>query len=67
MIGNLATMPSTLHVDGDQDWDSPIEHHVIPECANPLADARKHDPHLSKYFFRQRVTSQSRHPNMHYQ
>ncbi|KAI6238210.1 hypothetical protein M3Y99_00720000 [Aphelenchoides fujianensis] len=40
--------------------------HIIPEHTNPLADARKHDPHLGKYFFRQRVTSQSRHPSYHY-
>lgn len=54
---------------------------IIPECGNnmdidrlatcliaenPLDDARKHDPHLTKYFFRQRVTSQSRHPSLHY-
>lgn len=64
MIGNMTTMPSTLHVDGEPDFD---HDHVIPECDNPLDDARNYDPHLSKYFFRQRVSSQSRHPNMHYQ
>ncbi|KAF7627171.1 Phosphatase tensin-type domain-containing protein [Meloidogyne graminicola] len=28
-------------------------------------DPRFNDPHFRKYFFRQRVTSQSRHPNVH--
>lgn len=30
-------------------------------------DPRYHDPHLKNFFFRQRVTSKSRHPSQHYQ
>lgn len=30
-------------------------------------DPRLSDPNLKKFFFRQRVTSQSKHPNIHYQ
>ncbi|KAI6180871.1 Phosphatidylinositol 3,4,5-trisphosphate 3-phosphatase and dual-specificity protein phosphatase PTEN [Aphelenchoides besseyi] len=55
MSGNLATVDSTAGST-----------HFIPEDLNPLADARKHDAYLCKYFFRQRVTSQSRHPSVHY-
>ncbi|KAH7725458.1 daf-18 protein [Aphelenchoides avenae] len=29
-------------------------------------DPRYHDPHLKNFFFRQRVTSKSRHPSQHY-
>lgn len=32
-----------------------------------LDDPRFQDPHLKKFFFRQRVTSKSRHPSQHYQ
>lgn len=28
---------------------------------------RINDPHFGKYFFRQRVTSHSKHPNVHHQ
>lgn len=30
-------------------------------------DPRMGDPHLKKYFFRQRITSKSKHPSVHYQ
>lgn len=32
-----------------------------------VEDPRLDDPHLRKYFFRQRVTSKSRHPHIHHQ
>jgi hypothetical protein len=63
--GNLCTGPPA--VQSAPDSLDTLEAHFVPECLNPMADARIHDPHLSKYFFRQRVTSQSRHPNIHYQ
>lgn len=31
------------------------------------SDPRSSDPHLKKFFFRQRVTSSSKHPGIHYQ
>ena len=44
------------------------------ECSTPISPQQKHfvgdprlcDPHLSKFFFRQRVTSKSRHPSVHH-
>uniref|UniRef100_A0AC34Q2S3 Phosphatidylinositol-3,4,5-trisphosphate 3-phosphatase n=1 Tax=Panagrolaimus sp. JU765 TaxID=591449 RepID=A0AC34Q2S3_9BILA len=42
----------------------------IPPAENPNQifrnDPRFSDPHLKKYFFRQRITSTSRHPNSHH-
>lgn len=37
------------------------------KCTTNLSKQKKLDPHLKKFFFRQRITSQSRHPNIHYQ
>lgn len=41
----------------------------IPDlCSQSFQDdPRLSDPHLKKYFFRQRITSKSKHPNVHYQ